>query len=147
VRTIVAERPVYTEIEHTADVGFELTAPGLTASFERAAAAMFDLMFDLDSVGGGVHRIVSVSSRAGDLENMMVRWLTELLFLFDSERMICSAFTVRTLTKDLIEADVSGEVMDSSRHEIKTDIKAVTYHELAVEKREGDWRVRVIFDT
>ncbi|MBN2566050.1 MAG: archease [Candidatus Eisenbacteria bacterium] len=142
----MSRRPKYTELEHTADVGMELTAGSLTEAFEQAAAAMFDLICDLDRVGRGVRRVVRVEARENDLENMMVRWLTELLFLFDSERLVLSRFAVRSLTSDAIEAHVDGEVFDPSRHSVKADIKAVTYHELTVEPRGPDWYVRVIFD-
>jgi SHS2 domain-containing protein len=143
----MAERPSYNELDHTADVGLELIAPDLNAAFERAAAAMFDLICDLDRVGRRVHRIVRVTARKNDLENMMVRWLTELLFLFDSERIVLSRFEIRSLTDTALQADVEGETFDASRHTVKADIKAVTYHELTVEQRGADWYVRVIFDT
>jgi SHS2 domain-containing protein len=140
------ERPVYTELEHTADVGFELAAPDLTSAFEQAAAAMFDLVCDLDRVGVSTRRTVRARARPGDLENLMVRWLTELLYLFDSERLVLSRFRVRSLTDGAVEAEVEGEGLDPARHAVKADIKAVTYHELAVARTESGWRVRVIFD-
>ena len=143
----MAERPDYKEIEHTADVGLELEAPDLKAAFELAAASMFDLMCDLDSVGDGVCRTVHIRARDADLENMMVRWLTELLYVFESERLLLSGFDVRKLTSDAIEADVAGERYDPARHAFKSELKAATYHDIAVNQTEGVWFVRVIFDT
>ena len=143
----MAERPDYREIEHTADVGLELEAPDLKAAFELAAASMFDLMCDIDSVGDGVCRTVKIRARDSDLENMMVRWLNELLYVFESERLLLSRFDVRELTSDAIEADVAGERYDPARHVFKSDLKAATYHDLAVDQTEGVWFVRVIFDT
>jgi SHS2 domain-containing protein len=140
-------RPEYNELEHTADVGMELTAGSLTEAFEQAAAAMFDLICDLDGVDTRVRRVVVVRARKNDLENMMVRWLGELLFLFGSERLVFSRFDIRSLTDETLEAHIEGEVFDPSRHTIRADIKAVTYHELAVEQRGDRWCVRVIFDT
>ncbi len=142
----MAERPDYREIEHTADVGLELEASNLKAAFELAAASMFDLMCDLDGVGDEVRRTVGIRARDADLENMMVRWLNELLFVFASEGLLLSRFDVRKLASDLIEADVAGERYDADRHALKTEIKAVTYHDLAVDHVEGVWFVRVIFD-
>jgi SHS2 domain-containing protein len=133
----MTERPDYREIEHTADVGLELEAPDLKAAFELAAA----------SVGDGVRRTVRIRARDADLENMMVRWLTELLYVFESERLLLSRFDVRKLTSDALEADVAGEPYDPSRHALKTEIKAATYHDLAVDQTDGLWFVRVIFDT
>ncbi|MFH1689458.1 MAG: archease [Candidatus Eisenbacteria bacterium] len=143
----MAERPAYTEIEHTADVGLELEAPDLKAVLELAAASMFDLMCDLDSVGDDVSRTVRATSREGDLEGLMVRWLTELLFLFASEKLLLSSFRVRELAGGVVEASVAGEQYNPERHALKSELKAVTYHALAVEQIEGAWFVRVIFDT
>ena len=143
----MAGRPRYNEIEHTADVGMELEAPDLKAAFELAAASMFDLMCDIDSVRHSVCRTVRVRARDADLENMMVRWLTELLYVFESEGLLLMHFDVRKLTSDLLEAGVAGEPYDPIRHAMKTEIKAVTYHDLAVDQSDGVWFVRVIFDT
>jgi SHS2 domain-containing protein len=143
----MSRRPSYQEIEHTADVGFELTAPDLKSAFETAAAAMFDLICDLDTVGDGIRRSVRVGAREADLENMMVRWLTELLYVLEAEGLLLSYFDVRKLESDVIEAGVAGEPIDYDHHSIKAEIKAATYHELAVEKLDGEWFVRVIFDT
>jgi len=143
----MAERPDYREIEHTADIGLELEAPDLKAAFELTAASMFDLMCDLDGVGDGECRAVRIRARDGDLENMMVRWLTELLFVFASEGLLLSRFDVRKLERDSIEAAVAGERYDPDRHALKSELKAVTYHDMAVEEVEGRWHVRVIFDT
>jgi len=144
---VMTERPDYREIEHTADVGLELEAPDLKAAFELAAASMFDLMCDLDSVGDGVSRTVRVESREGDVEGLMVRWLAELLYVFATEGLLLSRFDVRKLTSDSLEADVAGEPHDPDRHALKTEIKAATYHDLAVDQIRGVWSVRVIFDT
>lgn len=143
----MTKRPSYREIEHTADVGFELTAPDLRTAFERAAAAMFDLICDLDTVGTIVSRTVRATSRKDDLENLMVRWLSELLYALAAEGLLLSRFEVRALESELIEATVEGEPLDHDRHIVKSDVKAATYHDLAVEQVGDGWRVRVIFDT
>ena len=143
----MVERPSYFEIEHTADVGFELDAPDLKSAFEQAAAAMFDLVCDLDTVDDGVCRRIRMKARDADLENMMVRWLTELLYVFESEQLLLSHFDIRELESGVIEAGVAGEPFDAAVHAVKTEIKAVTYHDLAVEQTDAGWRVRVIFDT
>ena len=143
----MAERPAYREIEHTADLGLELEAPDLEAAFEQAAASMFDLMCDLDTVGAGVSRTVRVTSRKDDLEDLLVRWLTELLYVFAAERLLLSQFEVRRLEDGILEADVAGEQFDPTCHASKSEIKAVTYHDLAVDQTDGGWLVRVIFDT
>ena len=141
------ERPSYTEIEHTADVGVELEAPDLNAAFERTAAAMFDMISDLDRVGSDWRRDVRVVGRSGDREHLLIRWLTELLFVHESEHVLLSTFHVLSIGPDAIEAEVAGERIDRERHALKIEIKAPTYHDLVIEQVSSGWRVRVIFDT
>jgi SHS2 domain-containing protein len=141
----MGEGPAYREIEHTADVGVELTAPDLPSAFERAAAAMFDLVCDIGSVGDSWRGTVRVSGL--DLQNLMVRWLAELLFLSESEGVLLSQFTVERLDGLALEASVAGERFDRARHAVRVEIKAPTYHGLRIEQADGGWLVRVIFDT
>jgi SHS2 domain-containing protein len=141
------ERPSYKEIEHTADVGVELEAPDLPSAFGCVAAAMFDLISDLDRIGSGWRRVVRVEGREGDRENLLIRWLAELLFLHESEHVLLSSFDVRSVGPDSVEAEVAGEPIDRERHALKAEIKAPTYHDLTIEETPSGWRVRVIFDT
>jgi len=143
----MVERPTYDEIEHTADVGVALSAPDLRSAFELAAASMFDLMFDLDSIGSSWRREIRVEGREGDLENLLIRWLAELLFIFGTERVLLATFAVARLEDGVVEALVVGEPYDAARHAVKVEIKAATYHELTIEETDGGWTVRVIFDT
>ena len=143
----MAVPPTYREIEHTADMGMELDAPDLRTALELSAAAMFDMICDLESVGDSWKRVVSVESRDGDLENLLVRWLTELLYVHETERVLLSGFSVRKLDARLIEGHVTGERIDPDRHVVRLEIKAVTYHNLMIEETAGRWEVRVIFDT
>jgi SHS2 domain-containing protein len=143
----MGKRPQYRELEHTADVGIEFETPDVRSGFEVAAASMFDLMCDLDQVGETWRRDVSVKGREGDIENLMIRWLNELLYIFESERVLLSSFDVRLLEGDVLEATVAGEKIDRKRHAIKMEIKAPTYHDIRIERWHPGYRVRVIFDT
>jgi SHS2 domain-containing protein len=143
----MAERPTYDEIEHTADVGVALSAPDLRSAFELAAASMFDLMCDLDSVGASWRREVRVDGRDGDLENLLIRWLAELLYIFETEHVLLSTFAVARFESGVVEALVAGEPYDAARHAVKIEIKAATYHDLRIEETDDGWRVAVIFDT
>ncbi len=144
---VLGARPVYTEVEHTADVGIELTARTLRTAFENAAAAMFDLMCPLDAVDGREVRTVCAEARSGDIEALLVRWLAELLYLHERDRMLLSEFSVLELDAEGLIARVAGEPFDPERHSVTTDIKAPTYHELVIRETGDHWMVRVIFDT
>ncbi len=149
----MAERPEYTEIEHTADVGLALRAPDLGSAFSRTAAAAFDLMCDLTTVGASLDYDVRAEGRPGDIEHLMIRWLAELLYVATSEGVLLSQFEIvelepgAALDASRIVARARGERYDPSRHRLKVELKAPTYHELRVERVRGAWSVRVIFDT
>jgi SHS2 domain-containing protein len=112
--------------------------------FAHAAWAMFDLMSDATTIRP--QHSVTIDVSATDLENLLVRWLSELLYLYDTQRLLCSAFTLVALEPTHLTATVAGEILDPDRHPIDTEIKAVTYHQIAVEQVAGRWQARVIFD-
>jgi len=143
----VKGRPPYREVEHTADIGFELEAPDRPSAFERAALAMFDTIVDIDDVRTDWSGRVRASGEPGDVENLMVRWLSELLYLHEIERVVLGSVLVEHLDDRCIEAVVAGERFDPDRHVRRSELKAATYHDLVVQERHGEWSVRVIFDT
>jgi SHS2 domain-containing protein len=131
----------YEEIEHTADVG--LRAYGKTASeiFESAAIGMFALITDLERVKPVGE--VEVRLSADDLPGLLVTWLSELLFIHETQHLLFCKFAVRVRGKKL-EARAWGETIDKQRHELKLAVKAVTYHRLSVDIKKGV--AEVIFD-
>lgn len=131
-------------IEHTADIGIEVKADSLEELFEGAALAMFSLIVDPDEVAPAHERRISLE--AGDREELMFMWLNELLFILDSEEMLFSRFEVESLEGGRLEAVVTGEELDLTRHHPQEEIKAATYHEMEVARKNGRWVARVIFD-
>jgi SHS2 domain-containing protein len=45
-----------------------------------------------------------------------------------------------------VRGSLTGEPYDPARHEIKVEIKAVTYHQLTIKQEGGQWVGRVIVD-
>ncbi len=131
----------YEELDHTADVGIRAHGASLDELFAAAAAGMFSLVADLRKVRAVGE--VEVRVKADDLEALMVRWLSELLFLHETQRLLLKEFDVRIAGTSL-EARARGEAIDKKRHELKLNIKAVTYHRLRIDRKAG--LAEVIFD-
>ncbi len=131
----------FEEIEHTADVG--IRAYGTTASeiFESAAAGMFSLVANLEGVKPVGEEEIRLS--ADDLPGLLVAWLSELLYLHETQRLLFCRFEVEVRGAQL-HARAWGEAIDKQRHELKLAIKAVTYHRLSVDLEKGV--AEVIFD-
>jgi SHS2 domain-containing protein len=134
----------FAPIDHTADIGYRLAAPTLAELFAVAGRALFDAITELDSIQPQLARKIEVE--AGDLEALLVAWLSELNFYCLTEFELYNDFTIETISPTSVRAGVRGEKIDPARHVIQTEIKAVTYHELFVHETENGWEAQVIFD-
>ncbi|RMG49120.1 MAG: archease [Acidobacteria bacterium] len=138
-------RPAYELYEHTADTGIVLEAPTLPLLFERAAAAMFDLIVDIERVGeDGETETVELEEEDADL--LLVSWLGELLGRAMERRRVYGRFDVRLDGVTRLRGRIWGEALDPERHRYKTEIKAVTYHDLALRRTARGFQARVVFD-
>ena len=134
----------FEELEHTADLALKVHGHSLKEVFINAACGLFSLMADLESLSPSVSREVYLE--APDRESLLVDWLNELLYFFDTELFLGSRYEIRELSRDHLSADVWGERYDEHRHRIRRVIKAVTYHQLSVRECQGRWEARVVFD-
>ncbi len=135
-------------MEHTADAYVEATGRTLEEAFINAAKAMFEIMTDISKVQKVEKR--EVKDSGFDLESALYRWLEDLLIIHDSEGLVFSEFTFKFTKKneDKIEfvGEAWGEKFDPGRHEIKSEVKAVTYSLMTIQNVNGCWVVRVVFD-
>lgn len=130
-------------IDHTADVGIRAYGADMKQAFANAAKALFSLIAELDNVQEVVHRDIELT--APDRESLLVEWLNELIYLFDVENIIFKRFDIITLTNTKLKARSYGEKVDKSKHNLKTGVKAATYHMLKIERGDG-YLAQVLFD-
>lgn len=134
----------YEMVDHTADLGVLLSGESLAALFAAAGAVLADLMVDPDGVAERESREVSLA--AASPEELMVRWLNELLYLREVEEFLWRTVEVETEDGTHLEARLRGERFSPEKHEPRGGLKAATYHQLRI-SREGDaWSARIIFD-
>ena len=131
-------------VEHTADTGIVAYGADMREAFANAAYGMFSLMADLEQVREETSRYIE--AEAGDRESLVVSWLNELLYMFDVERIVFNRFDVLELTNTRLKADAYGEKVNASRHDLRSGVKAATYHMLKVSEDRGRCRILVIFD-
>lgn len=136
-------------LDHTADVGVEITAASLDDLFAEAAGALLETITDPATVRPVLHRGFELA--APDLESLLVDWLGELVYVFEVDRQLfCdAAVTVRPEEEGgpRLEAVARGEPYEPDRHPVHVLVKAITHHALEVTCRpDGAWVARVIFD-
>ncbi len=134
----------YETFNHTADLGIKVFGQTYAELFANAAYALFDLLTELDDVEEKISYPVEVT--AVDREDLLVRFLSELLYLFASKSYLCKQVSFLSLEEKALQAKTWGEIFDPERHEIKTEIKAVTYHQLAIKKNNGLLEARLVLD-
>ena len=134
----------YKVLDHTADIGLIIYGQDLKGLFENAGKAFFHLITDLRKVRRRVEKRVRIGKES--LDRLMVDWLSELLYLHDVDHLLLKEFKVESVGEDGLKAVVEGEPFQAGFHVIKTEVKAVTYHQIRVLKEDGNWRAQVILD-
>ncbi len=125
-------------------MGLRIFGENLETLFINAGIAFFELIAEVEKVEE--KESVDFSVEAEDRKELLVRWLSELHFKFEVERLLFTRFHISKISEKSLEAKAYGEKFDSGRHELKTEIKGVTYHQLKVEPIQGGWVAEVIFD-
>ena len=138
------DRGSYREIEHTADLGVEITAADLPALFASAGEALYALIADPATIE--TREAIKISATGAKPEDLLHAWLCELLALFNVEGFVGKRCEIDRISDEQIQGRVSGEKLDLKRHAFHTEIKGVTYHDFKVWQETGTWHARVIFD-
>ena len=137
-------------IQHTADMGIRVWGEDWITLFEEAARGMVSLIVDFNSVLEKEKRELLIEGENG--EELLLKWLREILFLVEGG-MVFASFHIREdnfYCKDINNYKfiglLSGEKCDPSRHDICTEIKAVTRHGLLLKKKGPWWETSILFD-
>jgi len=135
---------MYELFEHTADLGLRATAPTINALFAEMAACLMSAIIE-DPASVQPAQEVRIELAGTDREFLLFDWLKELLLRFEEDHLLFSAFEVN-VTESGLTAIARGELFDPSRHLPSHEVKAITYHELKVEKTAEGWLAEVIVD-
>jgi SHS2 domain-containing protein len=134
----------YEFLDHTGDLGIRVWAADVKGLFQEAARALFDIITDIEKVEVHVDRKVTVE--ASTVDELLVAWLSELLYLYEVEGLLFCDFALAEIEEGKVKGVAMGEEFREGRHPIKTSIKAVTYHQLEIKEKDGRWQAQVIFD-
>jgi len=131
-------------IEHTADVGIKAYGSTLKEAFANAALGMTSLIISPDTIRERLGRQIQIQS--SDRETLLVEFLNELIYYFDSENIVFKKFDITHLTNSEISARCFGERVDRTVHEVERGIKSATYYMLKVEKNDDGYSAQAFFD-
>lgn len=138
----------YEIIEHTADIGLQVFGETKEKLFQNAARGMFFIITGSCSLGKqGKKKYWNLKCEGSNLDELLVEWLSELLYIHSTDFVFLNDFIIGSLTNNNIKAKSSGIKINESPFQIEKEIKAVTYHNLQITKNEkGYWEATVVFD-
>ena len=137
-------KPPFEILEHPSDLGIEARGATMAEAFQNAACGFMSIIAGSSKIEADEKRLISI--QALDRENLLVRWLTEILYLYDGEKFLTADVKFDMINNTSLKATVLGQQFDASKHELKLDVKAITYHQLMVGKIDGIWIARVFVD-
>lgn len=134
----------YAAFEHTADIGLHAYGEALPDLFIHAAQGMESLMVASEQV-----RLVAsreIVAEGHDDISLLIAWLSQMIVLFDSEFLLFRDFAIDEMTPTRVKGRAFGEPYDARRHDLSSAIKAVTWHEAAIERDNEGYTATIIFD-
>ncbi len=131
-------------LDISGDVGLRIFGESLKELFINAAVGFYSLITNTDVIDK--LKTVTMKVTGESLEGLLVAWLNELVFFFDTDGFIGKTAKINKLDKNILEAEVIGEDFNLDKHESDLLIKAATYHNIKIEKEDGLWIAEVILD-
>ena len=141
---MASNQPDFSIIVHTADLGIIVRGNSLEDLFEAAAKSMIRIMVKSEFSETVQNSRLCVDGE--DLDDLMVRWLGEILYLFEGENKLITDVLIDSISPSHLEATLDMVPFNPNIHEILCEIKAVTYHQIQVVKKDRRWEARIIFD-
>lgn len=135
---------LYRIIEHPADIGFEVRGSTCKKLFESAAQAFFQILWRIDATVQSRQVTIEVAGR--DLEELLVNFLEEFIYLYDAKGLVCTKIQILEQTDKTICARTWLRKYNLDRDQELLVVKAVTYHQLYIGKENNTWVARIFLD-
>jgi SHS2 domain-containing protein len=136
------EQAGFEEVSHTADLEIRVQAKDLESLFRQAASGMFYLC-GVEEVEKGISSVKqSISLEAMDYEGLLILFLEELLYRLTEDYMYYEIGKINIDSEFSLKAKLKGTQIKSYQR----DIKAVTYHNLNIQRTDEGYAVNIVFD-
>ena len=130
-------------LDMSGDAGLKVRGSSLAELFANAALGMTELITDTQDISATEEREISLKSDSPD--DLLILWLNELIFLFDTHGFIGKSF-ILNLVGNTLKVKISGGIFNPELNERRLLLKAATYHKLSLKKMRSLWEAVVVFD-
>jgi SHS2 domain-containing protein len=134
----------YRITKHHTELAVRITGSSQADLFANSAFALFDVMTDVAAIN--IKESISLEVEGNDRDDLMVNWMRELLYLYQSSGYLLKEFKIGQVKDTIVKAEVCGEKIDPDRHEVKQEIASVAAHKSRMEKTGNQWIAQVIFE-
>lgn len=135
---------LYRILEHTADTGFEVRGATKEQVFESAGKVFFKIMWKIGTRREKEPETIEVTG--SDQEELLVNFLEEFLYLYDAKGLVCTWLQVESINEHRVLARACLQKFDESADQELLGVKAVTYHQLFIGKKNDTWTARIFLD-
>jgi SHS2 domain-containing protein len=117
-------------IDHTADIIIRGEGKDLAQAFVQGAYGLYEVMTERSAISPSFEKNVTIKSE--DKGALLYDWISELIYLFDTESFLASKITIKELKQTdkgqfILKATLQGETFDENKHERESEVKAMTY--------------------
>ena len=140
------EEYVFLDDIATADVAIESRGDTLEELFSASAMATFEVMTDTSGIQPKIKKVLHLKNSA--IDGLLFDWLAEIIYLKDAEFMFFGKYNIK-ITKNRnyqLDAEILGEEINQSEHDLRCDVKAITLHLFEVYEKGGKWISRFVLD-
>lgn len=134
--------PAFEILEHTADVGLRARGKDLGTTIENAVRALAEII-GVWQPGEGDR--IPIEAESGDAGGLLVDWLSEVLYLHETRNAAIAGIEVTSADDRRAEGSVTLVPLQAAPDE-GVQVKAITYHQLKVERDEDGWLAEVFVD-
>jgi SHS2 domain-containing protein len=124
--------------------GFEVWGKTKEQVFESAGKAFFNIMWHIDTQQQNEPETIEVTGN--DLEELLVNFLEEFLYLYDAKGLVCTGIEIESISADKVRAKVWLQKFNDAGDQELLGVKAVTYHQLFIGRKNDSWTARIFLD-
>ncbi len=133
-------KPPFVFLPHTADIKFQAFGDTINELFENVTKAVADYLGGGMKIGSTIGRVIQLQGR--DKESLLYSYIDELLYLLDAENFVVSKALVNVRGNNLM-AELYGD--NAEKYHLQ-HIKAATYSEMEIKKKDGKWEALAVLD-
>ncbi|UCD00439.1 MAG: archease [Promethearchaeota archaeon] len=139
----------YKFLDHTADVSVEIRGRNLEEAFEQTVYSLMETITpNLELISPEIERVITIG--AEDKEALLFDFLTEFLYLFDVDQLVFNNIEIKPIRKDqekyYLKAIAKGEKFNRNKHELGSEVKAITYSFMNIEEKKNKVKINIVFD-